>query len=201
MAKCCDERAYALIPLFHNWLGYSGNIPEIYWNIVSSEQRYKFLRKHLCMLVEYSNVLADGINVNSKAIEALAKELADLKDPDTWDERIKPLIDKWIDEHLRYIFETVAKQVFFGLTYQEGDPVYSGHFVAYVPDSWQEIEFDTGMVYGEYDYGRLILRYNADGSGVIDNTGRYDETMAENLLHRVETMEKTLYTALNINRQ
>ena len=46
-----------------------------------------------------------------------------------------------------------------------------GYFCAYVPDSWVDIEFDTGAVYGYYTYGRLILRYIVDGSGVIDNTG------------------------------
>ena len=55
------------------------------------------------------------------------------------------------------------KQVYFGLT-------SDGYFCAYVPDSWSDITFDTGATYGTETYGRLILRFDSDGSGVIDNT-------------------------------
>jgi len=45
--------------------------------------------------------------------------------------------------------------VFFGVT-------LDGHFVAYIPESWTDIDFDTGMIYGTPEYGRLILRYEVD---------------------------------------
>ena len=80
--------------------------------------------------------------------------------------------------------------VYFGLT-------DDGHFCAYVPDDWEDIEFDTGTRYGEFDYGRLILRYDVDGSGVIDNTGRYDD--AGELEDRITRIENTLYTRLGID--
>lgn len=56
--------------------------------------------------------------------------------------------------------------VYFGLT-------SDGYFCIYVPETWSEIQFDTGAVYGTEEYGRLILRYLVNGQGVIDNT-RYD---------------------------
>ena len=43
--------------------------------------------------------------------------------------------------------------VFFGLT-------LDGYFVAYIPESWTQIIFDTGAVYGTPEYGRLILSYD-----------------------------------------
>jgi hypothetical protein len=67
-------------------------------------------------------------------------------------------VDKWIDENLSYIFTHVAKQVYFGLNLE-------GYFVAYIPEGWDDIVFDTGMVYGQDTYGRLILRWDVDDSG------------------------------------
>lgn len=65
--------------------------------------------------------------------------------------------------------ENVRAMVFFGLT-------SDGHFCAYIPGSWADIEFDTGAVYGTSQYGRLLLRYRTDGSEVIDNTApNYDK--------------------------
>jgi hypothetical protein len=70
----------------------------------------------------------------------------------------------WIDEHFAELISAGMKQVYFGLT-------SDGYFCAYVPDSWSEITFDTGAVYGRSDYGRLILRFEPDPAmGVIDNT-------------------------------
>jgi hypothetical protein len=98
-------------------------------------------------------------------------------------------IRDWINNNLPWLWRTFAQMVFFGLT-------DDGYFCAYVPDAWSDIEFDTGMKYGMFDYGRLILRFNSDGSGVIDNTGRYDETSAPEMNRRIERMEHTLYTPL-----
>lgn len=185
------------IGLFESWLGYSGSIPEIYWNVYSEEQRYKFLCKQLQMLVEYAEEIGMQVNANSEAIEELAQELATFKDPETWDEAFKDVVDRWIANNLEYIFTNVAKQVFFGLTYDPNNPQLNGRFCAYIPESWSDITFDTGTVYGQFDYGRLLLRFNVDGAeGVIDNTGRYDETEIEQLKLDVEQIKHTLYTIL-----
>ena len=81
-------------------------------------------------------------------------------------------IEQWIRDNTAQLFTTLAKQVFFGLT-------MDGHFVAYIPDGWQDITFDTGAVYGRSDYGRLILRFTADGA--IDNTYDYSYSDAQTL--------------------
>ena len=48
-----------------------------------------------------------------------------------------------------------------------------------IPDGWQDITFDTGMVWGRSDYGRLILRFIADNA--YDNTYDYSYSDAEAL--------------------
>ena len=143
------------------------------------------------------SVLA-SIDENNQNVEALTKIVNGLQDTmDRWlngdiDGTLKDAISAWVGANLEYIFDTVVRQVFFGLT-------STGYFCAYVPDSWSEIQFDTGAVYGTADYGRLILRYDADGSGVIDNTGYVTEailTDIEWLLQAVGRNNMTLYTAL-----
>lgn len=79
-------------------------------------------------------------------------------------------IAEWIKNNAeRVIKDMLLTGVWFGLT-------DDGYFCAYKPESWSDIEFDTGMVYGRSDYGRLILRTNVAGQGVIDNTG-YDASV------------------------
>ena len=68
----------------------------------------------------------------------------------------KNTFEPWFNEHIDdYLTDALKQQVFFGLT-------LDGYFVAYIPDSWDEIIFDTGAVYGREDYGRLILKYQVD---------------------------------------
>ena len=155
-------------PWFEQWLGFSGAIPSIYWDVYSEEQRYKFLCCRLQKLVEYCEKMGIEINLHADAIDELFQAFEDFK-AHGFDDYYKEQIVGWIDDHLGFVFEQVIAHVFFGLT-------DDGYFCAYVPDSWDDIIFDTGMVFGQFDYGRLILRYDVDNArGVIDNTGRYDE--------------------------
>lgn len=165
-------------------------IPAINWEVMSHEQRVQWITCNIVGLIEYCNNLSDNLNILDSDIERLAEEFEKFKESG-FDDYYEEQVAKWIDEHLQYIFETVVKQVYFGLTYDETDYLKSGYFCAYVPDSWSDIEFDTGMVYGQFDYGRLILRFNADGSGVIDNTGRYDEMNTN-----IKKIMSTLYSPM-----
>ena len=65
-------------------------------------------------------------------------------------------LEQWIEDNAQLIIETAIRQVYFGLT-------LDGHFVAYIPESWSDIVFDTGAVYGTPEYGRLILSLKVDG--------------------------------------
>lgn len=153
------------------------------------------------LLAKVVDKLNEGLSSTSKLVGIVAQnseDIAELQElfkkfmESGFDDYYLEQIEKWFNENAFNIYKLIAKQVFFGLT-------EDGYFCAYVPDSWKEITFDTGANYGTYTYGRLILRYETDGSGVIDNTGygEYGEPdIYKALLDRVKIIEQTLYTAL-----
>lgn len=62
----------------------------------------------------------------------------------------------WIDDNIEQIIGRNIKYVWFGLT-------IDGYFVAYMPESWQELWFDTVMNYEDEYYGHLLIKYDAYG--------------------------------------
>ena len=62
----------------------------------------------------------------------------------------------WATANMPVILGELAKMVIFNIT-------DDGYFVAYIPESWNEIVFGTtglDLVIPGYDYGRLVLSYN-----------------------------------------
>lgn len=170
-------------------------LPSFYWNVVSAEQRIKEICLELHKLAEYADMLGVNINLDHKVIEQLQADFEKFKESGFEDYYIA-IIEQWINDNMERLIKQSIKMVFFGLT-------DDGYFCAYIPESWSDIQFDTGMVFGTFDYGRLILRYDVDGSGVIDNTGNYGEFSFDELKRRVELLETqvmrnngTLYTEL-----
>ena len=153
------------------------------------------------LLAKVVDKLNEGLSSTSKLVGIVAENsenIAELQElfkkfmESGFDDYYRDQIEQWFRDNAFNIYKLIAKQVFFGLT-------EDGYFCAYVPDSWKEIEFDTGMNYGTYTYGRLILRYETDGSGVIDNTGygQYgDPEPYEELKAMVLKLNETVYTAL-----
>lgn len=190
----CNHHNNRITP-FWGFTRFSPTIPKLYWNVRSQEQRILRICEMLNRIVCYAEYLGDEVGDIKDDIERLAAEFEKFKESGFADYYLE-LFEKWIAENMTMIYERMAKTVFFGLT-------DDGYFTAYVPDSWSDIEFDTGYVYGQFDYGRLILRYDVDGSGVIDNTGRYDqssEAMSQRLTSiegRINRTEKTLYTPMS----
>ena len=139
-------------------------LPSLYWDVYSSEQRIKEMCKELCKLVDYANELGVYTSTDRERIDALYAEFEQFKESG-FEDYYADQIRQWINENLPWLWRTFATQVFFGLT-------DDGHFCAYVPESWSDIQFDTGAVYGRSDYGRLILKFEPDPNahGVIDNT-------------------------------
>lgn len=159
----------------------------------------------LCKVVDYLNKVIDELNVHADAIDELQAALADLEKEfkafkeHGFNDYYAAQVDKWIQNNFDTIMKTlITKQVFFGLT-------NDGYFCAYIPKAWSDIVFDTGAVYGRSDYGRLILRFDVDGAGVIDNTYSYSLANADGkLLGDIEMLtrdmagvRKTLYTPLD----
>lgn len=170
---------------------FTPSIPKFYWDVDSQEQGIKNLCITIEKTIEFLNQVADQVNIDTAAITELQEQFKKFMESG-FDDYYREQIERWFNENAFNIYKLTAKQVFFGLT-------EDGYFCAYVPDSWKEITFDMGANYGTYTYGRIILRYETDGSGVIDNTsyGEYGEPeIYKALLDRVKTIEQTLYTVL-----
>lgn len=90
----------------------------------------------------------DGLDVTTdnlhKAIEELA---AKLKAGDF----TKDTFVEWVNNNMADIIRQMVRFVFFGLT-------DNGHFVAYIPSSWEFLHFDTILDPGD-GYGHLVIYY------------------------------------------
>ena len=104
----------------------------------------------LCKVVKYINDLIDSDKEIIAELDALKKEL--------------DIVKKWIDnfdDNARAIMEEIINRyivtmVFFGIT-------DDGYFVAYIPESWDDITFYTTeldiFLPIEPEYGHLVLAY------------------------------------------
>lgn len=159
---------YNIIPFFNPWMLTNPTLPKLYWETKSPEQLIANAYCIINALSDQTNDVTGQVNANSEKIaelEALFQKFIDSGFEDYYEKQL----EQWIKDNAPWLWKTFAQMVFFGLT-------DDGHFCAYVPDSWLDIEFDTGAVYGTSQYGRLLLRYRTDGSGVIDNTApNYDK--------------------------
>lgn len=183
------------LPPFFEW-PYTLVIPKFYWDAESLEQRTKYLCQLFDKLANYASQIAENDNGAVELVNELQAEFEKFKESG-FDDYYAEQIAQWVADNMPEIIGEAIKNVWFGLT-------DTGYFCAYVPDSWSDIMFDTGAVYGTETYGRLILRYNVNGEGVIDNTV-YDEA-TQNLVNRVSRLEQqmtvnngTLYTPINPN--
>jgi len=158
----CPNGAAGPIPPFWGFSAFTPTIPKLYWNVKSQEQRILNLFDLLNKLICYAEQMGIQLNVSQDELEKLKAEFEKFQDSGFEDYYEKQLA-QWIKDNAATLFQLLAKQVYFGLT-------DDGHFCAYIPDSWSDVTFDTGAVYGQADYGRLILRFDADGTGVINNT-------------------------------
>lgn len=101
----------------------------------------------LCKCVDYINKLIEADDAIIDNIDELKAELADVQ---------KQIDNINTDFAEKVIADAIATMVFFGLT-------NSGHFVAYIPQTWRDITFNTTG----YDtvtplmeqYGHLCLSY------------------------------------------
>lgn len=142
---------YNSLPGYAGFTSFTPTIPKNYWDVYSQEERIKRICMELYKLCEYANALNININLNHDMIEALRAEFEKFKNTGFLDYYEKQ-IQAWIDANMERIISEAIKMVFFGLT-------PDGYFCAYIPKSWAGIVFDTGAVYGNDDYGCLILKY------------------------------------------
>lgn len=143
-----------IIP-FSGFTQFTGSLPSFYWDVYSSEQRIKHLCCELKKVTEYLDYLTEIMNQYADDVAELREEF-DKFIEGGFEEYYEALLEAWINEHMEDIISKSMKMVWFGLT-------LDGYFVAYIPDTWDDIEFDTFMQdYDDEKYGRLILLYDVD---------------------------------------
>lgn len=105
-------------------------------------------------LVECCEGVNEWKNEFEKAYEGL-KKIYDQIAAGNLPEEIKESLYKWTEENAINIVGNIVKSVFFGLT-------DSGYFIAYIPDSWDDITFNTtgyDTIVQGIGYGHLTLSY------------------------------------------
>ena len=152
----------APITPFRLWEPPTWVIPKMYWDSMSQEQRIHAICRQIEKLMTYADYL--GVNTDELVTmyNELQAEFTEFKEHG-FEDYYKTQVEQWISDNLSFVFEEVAKQVYFGLT-------DDGHFVAYIPDSWDDIIFDTGYNFGDDTYGRLILRWNVNNAHPVTQT-------------------------------
>ena len=137
-------------PIYSGWTQYTPVIPKLYWDVYSAEQRMKQLCMNFDKVEHYLDYMADLMNQwNIEFTDEMNEQLTALWNTVNGD--FKKDFDKWFNDNIESYIEQAAKMVFFGLN-------DNGYFVAYIPDTWNEIQFDTGYNYSDQNtYGRLIL--------------------------------------------
>lgn len=144
-------------PIYSGWTQYTPVIPKFYWDVYSAEQRLKQLCMNFDKVEHYLDYISAELNKWGIEFDSeMEQQFADM-----WNainNGLENAAKDWIAQNLEWVFTHVAKQVYFGLNLE-------GYFVAYIPDGWDDIVFDTGFNYGDDTYGRLILRWDVDNSG------------------------------------
>lgn len=104
----------------------------------------------LCKVVKYINDLIDSDKEIIADVDKLKEEMNEVL---TFMERYREDAEKIIKEEIE---KYIATMVFFGIT-------DDGYFVAYIPESWDDITFNTtGLditIPIQPEYGHLVLSY------------------------------------------
>lgn len=109
---------------------------------------------HFKELIETVEDLTDWQSTHETEYETLKGYYDDLIAGNFSDELIEALTT-WMEENAIDLVGELVTHVFFGLT-------ESGYFTAYIPESWEDIEFSTSgydTTVDDTDFGQLILSY------------------------------------------
>ena len=111
------------------------------------------LLRHMQLLLAHMKEVDSYVGGFDDRIKTLEKFMAQMESGKFNDAFLNALY-KWLHYNVPDIISEAVKQVWFGLT-------DAGYFVAYIPESWNDIQFNTT----EYDYftdlqpefGHLVL--------------------------------------------
>lgn len=175
-----DGGIYHIVP-YGSYTAYTPALPQFYWDVYSAEQRVKHICYEIDKIIAYANMLGVNINATHEDVAKLQELFQKFQDQGLA-ELYEKLLQQWVDDNMERIISRTVKFVYFGLT-------NDGYFCAYIPDSWDEITFDTGAVYGRSDYGRLILKMQTDSPNSIDNTYSYSLSQSASLKQLIADLE------------
>ena len=157
-------------------------LPAVYDDSLSYYELLAKIQAKMNEVIVSENNLNEWQQAQDEVIALLEERVNDFIDGGYRDE-FDRFVRQWLEDNFEGYLDTWVHMIFFGLT-------DNGHFCAYVPRTWHDIEFDTGAVFGRSDYGRLILRMRVNGEGVIDNTYSYslnaEPTTIESLIRDLE---------------
>lgn len=174
-----NEPCAKSIDWLYNWC--AGLIPSVYDESLSY---YEQIAKVLSVLEEVIKHLGET-DANAEELKRLYYSLKEQFDEFVdggFEEYYEALLRAWIDENAQSIVkDMLLTGVFFGLT-------SDGYFCAYKPSTWEDVQFDTGAIYGTEEYGRLILRCEVNGQGVINNTGYDASVMSDTIDSRLKAI-------------
>lgn len=112
-------------------------------------------------LIKHCKTMEEAINALNKWVEEYQPKIKEMYDlylevlKGNLPAAISEAIQRWCVEHIVDLVGGLVKCVFFGLE--------NGYFVAYIPESWDDITFKTSgwdIVLSDVpEYGHLILTY------------------------------------------
>jgi len=83
------------------------------------------------------------------------KNMVEAIESGNFPESIQSAFTTWMTQNAVDLVGALITSVFFGLT-------DTGYFIAYIPESWRDIIFETtgfDVTIADYDYGHLVLSY------------------------------------------
>ena len=192
-----DGSPFSAVP-YASFTNFTPVLPAFYYDVYSSEQRIKAICKEIDKVIAYADMLGVNLNATHDDVVALQADFEKFKDDEMLD-FYEQQIQAWIDANMeRLISNFLVKFVFITIN-------DDGYLVINRPESWSDIIFDWGAVYGRSDYGRIILRYEVDGG--VDNTYSYSLSQTQPLKQLIADLEvnakrtdasyDTLFTNLN----
>lgn len=139
------------LPPFPGFLASTPVVPQLYWDVYSSEQRWKEICRQLGALCDYADKLNINIGINADNIKELEKQFEKFKESGFIDYYQKLLLD-WMNENMWCVLSWSSRAVWFGIS-------DDGYFTAYVPDNMNFLDFDVILDAESPDYGKLLLSY------------------------------------------
>lgn len=127
---------------------YRTRLPVSFDNSLDLYEQFISVVEHFNELIKNNNSIVDFIYLSKKEqdklIEGIQKDLDDfLVNKEKY---FVKFIKEWLENNMEEIMSNATKMVWFGL---DDD----GYFIAVIPESWNEIDFDTTI------NGELILQY------------------------------------------